>query len=204
MSGREAKGSEWPSDETVCDADVRIRDVKPVPLDVVQAVVTVQPGRGRAISGEVQRLERDPRSELRREVGTRRVTRTAEDATGASEDMDEHTRRLAPPKASSSPSEADRQLPHLVRPNDRAIRSHSSGLSWFRMSFVRVLSQNAIANWFETGPRNEVQGASEASKKHIQENGEHERQSIPGPPQAQCRQNPGPVPGPSDAAQTSG
>ena len=78
--------------------------------------------------------------------------------------MDEHSRRVAPPKASSSPSEADRQLPHLVRPNDRAIRSHSSGLSWFRMSFVRVLSQNAIANWFETGPGNEVQGAGEASK----------------------------------------
>ena len=46
----------------------------------------------------------------------------------------------------------------------RAIRSHGSGLSWFRMSFVRVLSQNAIANWFETGPGNEVQGAGEASK----------------------------------------
>ena len=78
------------SDDAFGYADVRVGDVKTVFRDVVKALVDIQAGRWLSTPVEFHRFKGTPGSELRRQIGSRRIRCAAEDTARTSENVNEH------------------------------------------------------------------------------------------------------------------
>ena len=84
------------SDHTIRDADVCVRNVKSVSLEVVQALRRVKPWR-RCVPSQLDRLKRSPGRKLRRQVLATLDLGDAEHPTWPTKNMHLHPLCSAPP-----------------------------------------------------------------------------------------------------------